>query len=237
MSERERKTSATVFVTGGSGYVGRPLITALLNRGHSVSALARPASAHKLPTGCTVIIGDALNEVSYQDAIQPARIFVHLVGVAHPNPAKAEQFRTIDLKSIQAAVNAARHAGVQHFIYVSVAQPAPVMKAYIEVRQAGEALLRESGLHACILRPWYVLGPGHRWPYLLVPLYWLFERLPPTREAAQRLGMVSLPQMIYTLVDAVEHPKAGINIITVQQIRQYGKRNVDKSSFTTYTTK
>lgn len=227
MSERERKTSSTVFITGGSGYVGRPLITALLNRGHLVSALERPASAHKLPAGCTVITGDALNEVSYQDAIQPAQIFVHLVGVAHPNPAKAELFRTIDLKSIQVAVNAARNAGVQHFIYVSVAQPAPVMKAYIEVRQAGEALLRESGLHACILRPWYVLGPGHRWPYLLVPLYWLFERLPPTREAAQRLGMVILPQMIHTLVDAVEHPKTGINIITAQQIRQYGKRNID----------
>ncbi len=219
------QASATVFVTGGSGYVGRPLITALLHRGHSVGALARPESAHKLPAGCTVITGDVLNAASYQNSIQPAQIFVHLVGVAHPNPAKAEQFRAIDFKSIQAAVSAAWHAGVQHFIYVSVAQPAPVMKAYVEVRQAGEALLRNSDLHVCILRPWYVLGPGHRWPYLLIPLYWLCERLPATRDVAQRLSLVSLPQMIHTLVDAVEHPKTGVNIITAQQIRQRGKRS------------
>jgi hypothetical protein len=54
---------------------------------------------------------------------------------------------------------------VQHFVYVSVAHPAPVMKAYVEVRMQCE----ESGLNTTILRPWYV--PGHDWPYLLKPGY------------------------------------------------------------------
>src|SRR5437762_2792671 len=41
---------------------------------------------------------------------------------------------------------------------VSVAHPAPAMKAYIEVRTRCEELIRTSGLHATILRPWYSAG-------------------------------------------------------------------------------
>jgi len=51
-----------------------------------------------------------------------------------------------------------------------------------------------------------VLGPGHRWPALLLPLYALFERLPATRDATRRLGLVTLEQMVSALAYAVEHP-------------------------------
>lgn len=65
-----------------------------------------------------------------------------------------------------------------------------------------------------------MLGPGHRWPVLLLPLYRLFECLPATRDTARRLGLVHLPQMVATLVYAVEHPATGIRIIEVPQIRE-----------------
>jgi uncharacterized protein YbjT (DUF2867 family) len=117
------------------------------------------------------------------------------------------------------SVAAASEAGIRHFIYVSVAQPSSMMKAYLAVRAEVEAALRASGLNATILRPWYVLGPGHRWPYLLLPVYWLMERLPSTRDSARRLGLVTLPQMLQTLVRAVETPAAGIRIWGVPQIR------------------
>ena len=72
---------------------------------------------------------------------------IHLVGVSHPSPSKAEQFRTIDFGSMRASVLAASQAQVGHFIYISVAQPAPVMKAYIKARAEAEALLSESHLN------------------------------------------------------------------------------------------
>jgi hypothetical protein len=65
-----------------------------------------------------------------------------------------------------------------------------------------------------------VLGPGHRWPYLLLPAYWLLERLPATRESARRLGLVSLPQMVRALIFAVENPPAsGARALEVPEIR------------------
>ena len=100
------------------------------------------------------VIGDALTD-GYTSQIAPSEALVHLVGVSHPSPAKAEQFRSIDLKSVYAAVSAAKTSGVKHFVYVSVAHPSPMMKAYIAVRQECEQIIGESGLNATFIRPWY----------------------------------------------------------------------------------
>jgi uncharacterized protein YbjT (DUF2867 family) len=209
-----------VFITGGTGYLGRPLIVDLLRRGHRVRALVRPGSEDKLPRGCEVVLGDALDASSYHQQIQPADTFVQLVGVSHPSPAKAAQFRSIDLASGKAAIKSATGAGIQHFVYLSVAHPAPVMKAYLEVRAECEALLRKSGMNATILRPWYVLGKGHRWPYFLLPMYWLFERLPSMREGARRLGLVTSEQMKRALLFAIENPARGVRFLEVPEIRE-----------------
>ena len=181
-----------IFLTGGTGYIGSRLIPLLAARGDQVVALVRPGSERRLPAGCAAVAGDALDGASYQQHVGGCDTFIQLVGVAHPSPAKATEFVAVDQRSGMEAIHAAKSAGVAHFIYVSVAHPAPVMKAYIEVRKEGEELIRQSGMNATILRPWYVLGPGHRWAYALMPIYWLCERFPPTRDGAQRLGLLGL---------------------------------------------
>ncbi len=146
--------SHSVFVTGGTGYIGSRLIPLLRKRSYQIKALVRAGSETKLPAGATGVIGDALKFDSYTEQVRGADTFVHLIGVPHPSPAKAKQFREIDLVSIQVAIKAAREAGVQHFVYLSVAHPAPVMKDFIEVRSAGEQMIRESGINATFVRPW-----------------------------------------------------------------------------------
>ena len=210
---------ANVFITGASGFMGRGLSTELLRRGHTVRGLVRAGSENRVAPGCQAVTGDPLDAASYRGQIAPADTLVQLVGVSHPSPAKAAQFRAIDLASAQAAVANAVASGIRHFIYVSVAQPAPMMHEYIAARAEAEASIRASGLHATILRPWYVLGPGRRWPLLLGPAYWLMGLLPSTRESARRLGLVTLPQMIAALVGAVERPASGVRVIEVPQIR------------------
>ena len=124
-----------VFVAGGTGYLGRPLIERLLRRGHEVRALARAGSERRLPVGCQVIAGNALDPNSYVGEIAPADVFIQLVGVAHPSPAKGEQFRQVDRTAGLSALKAPIPSAVRHFVYLSVAYPAPVMKAYIELRR------------------------------------------------------------------------------------------------------
>ena len=72
-----------IFVAGGTGYLGRPLIERLMNKGHSVRALVRQGSERKLPR-------DA--EPVYERDVTGCDTFVHLIGTPRPSPAKAKQF-------------------------------------------------------------------------------------------------------------------------------------------------
>jgi nucleoside-diphosphate-sugar epimerase len=200
--------------------MGSALAGELVRRGHRVRALVRPGSEHKVPSGCELVHGDALNAQTYASQIAPCDTFVHLVGVAHPNPKKAAEFRSIDLKSCQEAVLAARACGIEHFVYLSVARPAPVMREYQAARAEAEQFIITSGLPASFVRPWYVLGRGHRWPALLIPLYALARWYPRTREGAERLALVTLEQMTRTLVWAVENPPEEIQVLEPKHIKR-----------------
>src|SRR5262245_49214643 len=210
----------SVLVAGGTGYVGQALVPLLLARGHEVRVLARAASVGRVPTGAATVVGDALDASSYSTAVRPGDTIVHLVGTPHPSPSKAAEFLRVDGPSIRAAIHAARSGGAAHLVYVSVAHPAPVMREYIDVRAAGEAAIGAAGLTATILRPWYVLGPGHRWPMALMPIYAAARLGPSLRSGVERLGLVTLAEMVGALAHAVEQPPAPgtIRIVEVPEI-------------------
>jgi len=178
---------------------GERLIPRLLGRPHGTRS-ARPGSEASFHPVC-VNLGNALDHTTYVDQVAPADTFVQLVGVAHPVRRRA-QFRSIDLV-------AGREAVVQRSKRAS-----SILSTSAWLTRHGHA-----GLHRSAQRmrshdsrqrlkrypsPWYVLGPaiaGLR----SHPFYWLFEKLPPP-EGARRLGLITLEQMIRTLVVAVDHP-------------------------------
>jgi len=209
-----------VFITGGTGYMGSRLVPALRARGHRVYTLVRPGSEAKAPNGAISVVGNVLSRDSIAAAMPRGAVVVHLVGTPRPSPAKAAQFEALDFPAARECIAAAEVAGARRFVFVSVAQPAPVMQSYIDVRLRVEQLLRESPLPCTILRPWYVLGPGHRWPYLLIPVYWLLRALPKSREGALRLGLVTIGQMVRALVAAVETPDDDSRALGVEDIRR-----------------
>src|SRR5205807_2338965 len=93
--------SPPIFVTGATGYVGRPLVGALIAEGFTVHALVRRGSEHRLPSGADPIVGDALDERTFGDRVPSGAAIVHLVGTPHPNPRKAAEFVRVDLGSIR----------------------------------------------------------------------------------------------------------------------------------------
>ncbi len=162
---------AAVFVTGGTGYIGRPLIESLIAQGYAVDALVRAGSQARLPAAAHPVIGDALDAGTFATAIPRGATVVHLVGTPHPGPGKAAEF------------------------------------------------VRATGLPATLLRPWYVLGPGHYWPYVLIPVYAMLRLLPATRANARRLGLVTRQAMVAALVNAIAAPPTdGVRIVEVPEI-------------------
>lgn len=209
-----------VFITGATGYIGKRLTKQLLQRGHRVKALIRKGSEHKVVKGAGIVIADPFDPGSFQSSIPKNAVFVQLLGVPHPSPKKAKQFTEIDLRSVKASADAATIAGVTHFVYISVAMaPSKLMAAYQAVRQEGEAYCENKNLSCTFIRPWYVLGPGHYWPILLLPLYGIAELVPSWRQKARTMALVTLGQVLRTLINTVEAEPVPIRIIDTRQIR------------------
>src|SRR5262245_15376610 len=124
----------SIFITGGTGYIGSRLIKKLLQKNYRVIALVRKGSENKIPPAAEVIVGNPFDERSFREHIPHGATFIQLLGVPHPSAKKAALFTEIDLKSLKASANAAAYAGVLHFIYVSVAMSdSGLMKAYQDV--------------------------------------------------------------------------------------------------------
>jgi uncharacterized protein YbjT (DUF2867 family) len=207
-----------VFITGSTGYIGSHLVPELARRGHVVRALVRPMSIAKLAADAKPVVGDALDADTFALQLAPSDTLIHLVGVPHPSPSKAAQFRAIDLVSIRETVRAIAGSSIRHVLYLSVAHPAPAMKDYIAVREEGERLLRESGIASTFIRPWYVLGPGHWWPCVLLPAYWIWGAFPAHRDTARRLYPVKLANVVRAIAGAVDAPPNGVRIIEAPEM-------------------
>lgn len=212
----------TIFITGGTGYIGKRLIRLLLKRNHKVIALVRKGSENKIPEGAEIVIADPFAAASFQSFIPKEAVFIQLLGVSHPSPKKEKQFSEIDLRSVKASADAASIAGVAQFIYVSVAMtPSKLMAAYQAVRNEGEEYCKNKMLNCTFIRPWYVVGPGHYWPILLLPLYGLAEISPALREKARSMALVTIKQMLNALVNAAESKPESLRIIEIKQIRKF----------------
>src|SRR5438128_12543704 len=107
-----------VFIAGGTGYIGSRLIPRLLAHGHQVRGLVRPGSEARAPQGCEIVIGNPFDQTTFAKAVPRATTFVQLVGVPHPSPSKAQQFRDTDRRSALPSVAAAHPASLARFLYV-----------------------------------------------------------------------------------------------------------------------
>lgn len=211
----------TIFITGSTGYIGTRLIKKLIARGHQVVALVRKGSEAKIPAGAEIVVANPFDSMSFQNQIPKNAVFIQLLGVSHPSPKKKELFRQIDLLSVKASANAASAAGVSHFVYISVSMSETnIMKDYQAVRKEGEAYCISKNLNCSFIRPWYVLGPGHWWPIILLPFYGIAELVPSWRQKARAKAFVTISQMISTLVNIVEAEPQKLRIAEIAQIKK-----------------
>ncbi len=90
--------------------MGRAVTSRLLGKGHDVTALVRPGTRHRVTSGTHVLELDLFNPNELAHALAGRDTVVHLVGTAHPNPSKAEQFVRVDLASAKACAMAAASA-------------------------------------------------------------------------------------------------------------------------------
>ncbi len=153
---------STVFVIGGAGKIARRLVKQLSGRGHTVRALHRhPGQADELAAlGGTPVAG-SLTELSVEqlaDLMKGSDVAVFSAGAG--GKGGPEMTNAIDGRGLELAVDAAKQAGVQRFLLVSVFPDAlrdeprrDGFENYIRVKKLADVYLADSGLDWVILRP------------------------------------------------------------------------------------
>ena len=137
----------TILVTGATGNVGGNVVEQLVNRGADVRALVRDPSKAKLPASVDIVQGDLLDVDSVRSAMSGVSTLFLLNGVV------ADEYTQALI-----ALNAAREAGIERIVYLSVIHS----DVYVNVPHfAGkfgvERMIEAMGFHATILRPAYFI--------------------------------------------------------------------------------
>jgi uncharacterized protein YbjT (DUF2867 family) len=151
-----------VLVTGGSGFVGRQVVQALLARGQTVRCLVRPGAEKNLSrqAGMNFAYGDVLRPETLAAAVAGCAAVVHLVGIIREFPARGITFQSLHVQATANVVAAAQKAGIGRYLHMSAleAQSAPVA-AYYQTKLQAEKLVKNSGLAYTIFRPSIIYGP------------------------------------------------------------------------------
>jgi NADH dehydrogenase len=152
-----------VAVTGATGFVGRFVVEHLLRRDHDVRALVRaPDGAGWLrDRGVEIVTGDLDAAGALRDLLRGAHALVHLVGIIEE--VGRQTFERVHVAGTSALVETARDSGGTRFVLMSAlgARPDSGATAYHRSKAEAEALVRQSGLSAAILRPSLVAAPGN----------------------------------------------------------------------------
>ena len=137
-----------ILVTGGTGNVGGAVVMELLKRGTEVRVLARKQpEAGKLSAGVEVAIGDLLDPVSVEQAMQGVDKLFLLNAVV-----------TDELTQALIAYGIARRVGLKHVTYLSVFKVDQFRDVpHFASKLAVEGTLREFGIPYTILRPGYYI--------------------------------------------------------------------------------
>jgi dihydroflavonol-4-reductase len=172
---------ARVFLTGGSGFIGGVLASALRERGDEVVALARSeAAAGKVAAlGAEPVRGDVLDPGSLATAIGDCELVYHVAGVNSHCPKDPARLTRVNVEGAANVVRAAGAAGVRRVVFTSSAasvgeaqgtvgtEDSPHRGSYLSVydrskhdgERAAFAAGAEAGVEVVALNPSSVQGP------------------------------------------------------------------------------
>jgi len=159
----DRRSRRRVCVLGATGTIGRATVRALVRRGYEVVCPVRaragvggalsPADCARLFAGATVRVVDPDDTASLaRDGFAGERFDAVVSCMASRTGLPADAW-AVDHRAHLDALDAARHAGVGHFVLLSAICVQKPLLAFQRAKLAFEAALIDSGLRYSIVRP------------------------------------------------------------------------------------
>ena len=192
-----------ILVTGGTGFVGSHLIRRLRKNEMAVRAVARDPdrAAWLRDLGVDVVRGDISDKASLEKAAEGAERVVHLVGIIQETARST--FQAVHVEGTQNMLEAARKAGVRHFLHQSALGTRPgARSAYHRTKWEAEELVRASGIPFTILRPSLIYGPGDQFTVRLAEMIKLSPVLPVIGSGKSRVQPIFIDDVTACILQA-----------------------------------
>jgi uncharacterized protein YbjT (DUF2867 family) len=181
-----------VLVTGGTGRLGRHVVTLLRNAGHRARILSRDPRGH-----VDAVQGDLSTGAGLIKAVAGMDAIIHAA-------TQLNKLHATDVVGTRRLLAMAREERVRHIVYVSIVGMEGVHYPYYKAKLAAEAVVQENIVPWSILRATQFhtlmetfLGAFSKPPLIAaVPFKWQFQPVDPSEVAAR-------------LVEVVTHEPAG----------------------------
>jgi NAD+-dependent farnesol dehydrogenase len=114
-----------IFLTGGTGFLGKRLAGRLIEQGHQVVALVRPRSAQggsrprEMPRGVTTVPGDVVDLESLVKGADGCDAVVHGAALVKMWVPDRGAFDRVNVGGLRNILQAARRVGARRIVYVS----------------------------------------------------------------------------------------------------------------------
>lgn len=201
-----------IALIGATGFVGSAVLNELLQRGHTVTVLARNPAKLAAREGLKVVAGDAQDATQVANAVAGHDVVVSAYNPGWENPNIHDEF----LKGTRSIVDGTKQAGVRRFLMVGGAGslfvapgvqlvdtpqfPAEWKQGALAAREALNLIRNETALDWTFLSPPILLVPGER-----SGQYRLGTEAPMMNGEAP--GSISVADLAVAIVDELEHPR------------------------------
>lgn len=203
-----------VLVLGGSGFVGRPLCSALAGAGAQVRVVTRlPGPVRPALAGVEWIDADVHDAQALAALLPGHDVVINLVAILHGRP---QEFERVHVTLPQALAKACAGAGVAHLLHVSALgadEQGP--SHYQRSKGRGEAALRhiaeQSGLALTLLRPSVIFGADDQFLNMFARIQ-RFAPLFPLAGAHTRFQPVWVYDVAQALLRLAQAPAQGVRV-------------------------
>ncbi|WP_256582330.1 SDR family oxidoreductase [Pseudomonas sp. MYb185] len=221
----------SIFVTGGTGFIGQKVLNLLNRRGYTMTAAVRDTSAAILPV--PIFQFDELSaDQPWARGVAGQEVVIHSAARVHimsdQSADSLGEFRKVNVDGSLSLARQAAEAGVKRFIFISSIKvngegtepdkpytafdtPAP-QDPYGVSKMEAEHGLREiaktTGMEVVIIRPVLVYGPGVKANFRSM-MSWLSKGVPlPLGAIHNKRSLVSLDNLVDLIVTCIDHPAA-----------------------------
>jgi uncharacterized protein YbjT (DUF2867 family) len=155
-----------IAVTGGTGFVGRELVTRLAAAGHAVRVATRDAGRadELLPlSSVEIAVGNVYSPAFLRRCFDGCDAVINLVGILNERGHGGAGFRRAHVEFISEVLRAMHEARVHRLLHMSAlnADAERGRSYYLRTKGQAEQLVRAaSGLHWTIFRPSVIFGPA-----------------------------------------------------------------------------